>query len=78
MHGVEERPHRQRPANLAECASLQSVDPLYNSLTGLIPKELFVLWNLTKLLLLSNKLLGIVPPDIGNCTNNQPLLTPAQ
>jgi Leucine-rich repeat (LRR) protein len=51
---------------------------LYNSLTGLIPKELFVLWNLTKLLLLSNELLGIVPPDIGNCTNNQPLLTLAQ
>jgi Leucine-rich repeat (LRR) protein len=45
------------------------VDLSYNNLTGAIPRELFALQNLTKLLLLSNELSGPIPPEIGNCTN---------
>ncbi|KAB8109001.1 hypothetical protein EE612_045089, partial [Oryza sativa] len=45
------------------------LDLSYNNLTGAIPRELFALQNLTKLLLLSNDLAGFIPPEIGNCTN---------
>ncbi|XP_050147503.1 LRR receptor-like serine/threonine-protein kinase GSO2 [Malus sylvestris] len=49
--------------------SLQGLDLPYNNLFGSIPRNVFGLQNLTKLLLLSNDLSGLIPPDIGNCTN---------
>ncbi|KAG0465027.1 hypothetical protein HPP92_019191 [Vanilla planifolia] len=46
------------PTSLADCRSLQSVDLSYNNLTGKMPRELFGLQNLSKLMLISTSFLA--------------------
>ncbi|KAI5059073.1 hypothetical protein GOP47_0025392 [Adiantum capillus-veneris] len=52
---------------LGACTALRAIDFSYNQLTGPIPREIFGLQNLVKLILLSNNLTGSLPPEVGNC-----------
>uniref|UniRef100_A0A0D3H840 Protein kinase domain-containing protein n=1 Tax=Oryza barthii TaxID=65489 RepID=A0A0D3H840_9ORYZ len=50
---------------LARSLRTLAVDLSYNNLTGVIPKQLFALQNLTKLRLSGNRLSGTIPAEIG-------------
>lgn len=48
---------------------MEAIDFSQNALTGTIPKGIFQLQKLNKLLLLSNNLSGTIPPEIGKCSS---------
>jgi Leucine-rich repeat (LRR) protein len=55
-------------SSISNCHNLEAVDLSQNGLTGNIPKGIFELKNLVKLLLLSSNLSGQIPVEIGNCS----------